>query len=165
LFFSPGGRQEASYWLAHEHNLAQRAKQSVIQKRQATELLEKGDNHVAFCKLLEESVRPNAILTWMAAMTKSERLMTLTCIAVLLFTAPTRADDDSTNALIHDLTKLLADGAVLQCGPATITVTPDKKLEMTGLPPGNYPINMKDDGLYIDGKLCKRCPAPAERRC
>jgi hypothetical protein len=93
-------------------------------------------------------------------MTKSGRLMTLTCIAVLLFTAapaPARAEFVITDKMI---------GLVLQCGPAIITVTPDKKLQVTGLPYGNYPIDVKDDVLYIDGKPCKPiCEAPAQRRC
>ena len=93
-------------------------------------------------------------------MTKSGRLMTLTCIAVLLFTAapaPARAEFLITDKMI---------GLVIQCGPAIITVTPDKKLQVTGPPNGKYPINMKDDVLYLDGKPCKPiCEAPAQRRC
>jgi hypothetical protein len=86
--------------------------------------------------------------------------MTLTCIAVLLFTAapaPARAEFEITDGMI---------GLALQCGPATITVTPDKKLQVTGLPLGNYPINVKDGVVYLDGKPCKPiCEAPAQRRC
>ena len=68
----------------------------------------------------------------------------MTCIAVLLFTAapaPARADDELTDKLIELLSR---SGSALQCGPATITVTPDKKPTGTGLPPGDYPIEMKD---------------------
>jgi hypothetical protein len=95
---------------------------------------------------------------WRAAMTKSKRLMRLTCIAVLLFTAaPARGEFVITDEMIS---------LVFQCGPAIITVTPDKKLQVTGLPYGNYPIDFKDDVLHIDGKPCKPiCAAPAQRRC
>jgi hypothetical protein len=35
-------------------------------------------------------------------------------------------------------------GLVIQCGQAIITITPDKKLQSTGLPPGDYPLDVKD---------------------
>jgi hypothetical protein len=96
-------------------------------------------------------------------MTKSERLMTLTCIAVLLFmTAPTPARAEQ--LVITD--KMI--GLVIQCGSAIITVTPDKKLQVTGLPYGSHPITVKDEVIYIDGKPCKPiapCDVPAQRRC
>jgi hypothetical protein len=57
-------------------------------------------------------------------------------------------------------------GLVMQCGQAIITITPDKKLQATGLPYGDYPIDVKDGEIYLDGKRCKPiCKAPAEKRC
>jgi len=57
-------------------------------------------------------------------------------------------------------------GLVLQCGQAVITITPDKKLHATGLPYGDYPITVKDDVIYLDGKPCKPiCRAPSQQSC
>jgi len=76
--------------------------------------------------------------------------------------APAGAEPD----LNHLLVEMLKHGAVVQCGPATISVTPDKKLQVTGLPYGNHPLTTKDGEIYLDGHLCKpHCAAPAERRC
>jgi hypothetical protein len=86
--------------------------------------------------------------------------LTLTCIAVLLFTAapaPARAEFEITDKMI---------GLVIQCGPAIITITPDKKMQVTGLPYGDHPIDFKGGEMYVNGHLCKPlCKAPAQQQC
>jgi hypothetical protein len=71
------------------------------------------------------------------------------------------------STLVGFVAKILEGSTdVVRCGAVTLSVTPDKKLKVTGMPYGKaFPIAMKEDGLYIDGHLCKRCPALAERQC
>jgi hypothetical protein len=64
----------------------------------------------------------------------------------------------ATGATALDLSQVFPQGAVLDCGGIKVSKLPDGKMQMTdaaGRPKyGAFPITVKDDQIFLDGKPC-----------
>jgi hypothetical protein len=91
------------------------------------------------------------------------RLLLMT--AFILCSSTAWASPDELNKVM--IAFLKKSGAVIQCGPATISLTPDKKgLKVDGLPYGLHPLEVKDGEFYLGEHMCKpACSAAAQQRC